>query len=398
MRIIGSQRMKNSDGHFLAIQQEKIKKILSEGGQVINLGRGNPDLPTFPEIVEVFEKFSKDEQNHGYPPYGGKESLKESIIDFYRDEYQVELEKDEVTVFSGSLSALTALPMALVNPGENVLTPNPSFFGYQTGVRMAEGNSVEIDLLEENNYLPVFKNISQETLKNTKLMFLNYPHNPTGAGATKDFFEEVVKFAIDNDIVVAHDFAYADISFEKNAPSFLQATRAKEVGVEIYTLSKTFNMAGWRIAFAVGNRDIISLLNNYIRSSVGGTFGAIQDAVAFGLTHSSEERKALKECYDLRRELVLDRFSKNNIQIYKSSGTFFLWLKLPENFKDDIEFANKLLEEEKVALVAGSTFGRAGEGYVRISLVSDIPVLMEGTERIIRFFEKIESGSTYARS
>lgn len=348
------------------------------------MGRGNPDLPTFPSILKAFEKAALNPINHGYPPYGGKDSLKKAIISFYQQEYGASLTMDEITIFSGSLSALTALPMALVNPGEAVLTPNPSFFGYQTGIHIAGGKSISMDLKEENNYLPNLDDFTSENLEQAKLMFLNYPHNPTGAGASSDFFEDVVRFAKENNIIVAHDFAYVDINFNQKSPSFMQAKGSKDVGIEIYTLSKTFNMAGWRIAFAVGNKQVIHLLNQYIRSSVGGTFGAIQDAVAFGLENSKEERNQLRQTYAARRKLVLDKLTSANLDVLPSAGTFFLWVKLP-NGLDDVTFANDLLQKEKVALVPGSTFGSSGQGYLRISLVSNINDLNEGINRLINY-------------
>ncbi len=397
MVIRASERMSKKEGHFLAQQQEDIKKLQLEGFDVINLGRGNPDQATFPAIVDKFKEYTDNPLNHGYPPYGGKDNLKESIIQFYKDNYDVSLEKDEVTIFSGSAAALTALPMVLVNPGENVLTPDPAFFGYATGVRMAEGNNILMPLSAETNYLPDLTTFSKPTLENTKMMFLNYPHNPTGAGATTEFFDDVVTFAKANDIVVAHDFAYGDISFDKETPSFLQSSGSKDIGVEIYTLSKTFNMAGWRIAFAVGNKEVISLISDYIRSSVGGTFGAIQDAVAYGLTHSNQERKALRDLYGERKNAVIEALNQSDFEVLDSAGSFFLWLKLPDFYNDDIDFANHLLQEEKLALVAGSTFGSAGKGYIRISLVSNLEELLEGVSRLQRFSQKHRKDS-YARS
>ena len=397
MVIRASERMSKKEGHFLAQQQEDIKKLQLEGFDVINLGRGNPDQATFPAIVDKFKEYTDNPLNHGYPPYGGKDNLKESIIQFYKDNYDVSLEKDEVTIFSGSAAALTALPMVLVNPGENVLTPDPAFFGYATGVRMAEGNNILMPLSAETNYLPDLTTFSKPTLENTKRMFLNYPHNPTGAGATTEFFDDVVTFAKANDIVVAHDFAYGDISFDKETPSFLQSSGSKDIGVEIYTLSKTFNMAGWRIAFAVGNKEVISLISDYIRSSVGGTFGAIQDAVAYGLTHSNQERKALRDLYGERKNAVIEALNQSDFEVLDSAGSFFLWLKLPDFYNDDIDFANHLLQEEKLALVAGSTFGSAGKGYIRISLVSNLEELLEGVSRLQRFSQKHRKDS-YARS
>lgn len=387
MEIKSSDRINRRTAHFLAQQQNHIQRLNDQGIKVINLGRGNPDLPTSPNIVEKLNKESLNPKNHGYPPYGGKESLKIEIINFYLKEYGVHLQRDEVTIFNGSLAALTALPMILVNPNEVILSPDPAFFGYQNGAYMAGGKIYRMELTAKNGYLPDLQQIPADIRKKAKLMFLNYPHNPTGAGATSDFFENVVDFAEKNEIVVAHDFAYSDISFGKKAPSFLATRNAKTVGVEIYTLSKTFNMAGWRIAFAVGNRKVIKLLKQYVQSSLGGTFGAIQDAASFALKTQDMERANLKQTYLARRNVALSILKEAKIEVLPSAGTFFLWVKLPLDSADDIEFAKKLLEKKHIAVVAGSTFGSKGRGYLRVSLVSSTTVIEEGMTRLVDFIK-----------
>lgn len=326
-------------------------------------------------------------ENQGYPPYGGKESLKEAIISFYKSEYDVELSNDEVTIFSGLLVALTALPMVLANPEDIVLTPNPAFFGYDAGIKMAGAVNYPLPLTIENNFLPQYSSIPKEILEKSKLFFLNYPNNPTGTGANDEFFKETVAFAKENNLVVSHDFAYSDISFSGKSPSFLQAPGAKEVGIEIYTLSKTFNMAGFRIAFAVGNKEVISLLKGYIRASVGGTFGSVQDAATYALLYSEKERGQLRKLYKEIRDLVLSLLEEHNIDVIKSEGTFFIWIKLPKTI-DDITFVEEFLAKEQVALIPGSTFGEFGKGYIRLSLVSDLKTIQLGIEKLIAFLEK----------
>lgn len=391
MNITPASRMNFQGGNFLSSQQEMIRDLLRQGKEVINLGRGNPDQPTFNSVLQHFSSDYLNRENHGYPPYGGKVSLKEAVILFYKNEYGVDLKPTEVTILNGSLSALTALPMILVENQDIVLTPDPSFFGYDTGVRMAGGISYKVPLTEENNYLPRLEDIPKDILENAKLLFLNYPHNPTGAGASIDFFEKVVEFAEDNDIVIAHDFAYGDISFDKKAPSFLQASEAKKVGIEIYTLSKTFNMAGWRIAFAVGNEQVIGLLEKYIRGSVGGTFGAIQDAVTYGLQYSSNERNELRNLYLSRKNDVENLLATTELSYTSPKGTFFIWVKIPEVWAlNDVEFANKLLLNKGVAVVAGSSFGEYGKGFIRISLVAPNTVLIEGVKKMITFINENE--------
>ena len=387
MEIKPAVRMQKKAAHFLSEQQEAIRELTAAGKPVINLGRGNPDQPTFQPIRESLKVAVDRPGNGGYPPYGGKRALKQEIIKFYQSEYGVALEEDEVTIFSGSLAALTALPMTLVNTGDGVLVPNPGFFGYQTGVRMAGGEVIDLPLLAVNDYLPDYRKLDEADLAKAKLMFLNYPHNPTGAGATPAFFNETVKFAKAHDLVVVHDFAYADISFGKRAPSFLQTPGAKEVGVEIYTMSKLFNMAGWRLAFAVGNRQVIKLLADYVQSSVGGTFGAVQDSVIENLNHQEKARDALRELYAKRRQAVLDVLRAGGVEVLPSAGTFFLWLKLPVGV-DDQAFARLLLADEQVALVPGSVFGTAGAGALRLSLVADEETLVAGAKRLVNYLNK----------
>ena len=385
MKIEGAERVQVKSKHFTSYQQEQIRKLKQQGKNVINLGRGNPDQETFPKIINRLKSAIDEVANQGYPPYGGKVTLKEAIIKFYDDEYGVKLTEDEVTIFSGSLAALTALPMSLVNPNDIVLTPDPAFFGYDSGIKMASASSYPLPLTKENNYLPEYDLIPNDVLEKAKLLFLNYPNNPTGAGATSDFFKRTVEFARKNNIVVAHDFAYSDISFKSKSPSFLQTDGAKEVGIEIYTLSKTFNMAGWRIAFAIGNKQIINLLKGYIKASVGGTFGAVQDAAIYALLNSQSERKELRNLYKYRRDLAYSLLKAAGFDVVDSEGTFFLWFKLHKRFSDDVSFVDSLLFEKQVALIPGSTFGKNGEGYLRLSLVSDLGYIEEGIRRLINF-------------
>ncbi|MGL0749361.1 aminotransferase class I/II-fold pyridoxal phosphate-dependent enzyme [Secundilactobacillus paracollinoides] len=388
MEFNASRRLQSVGEKYLAIQQANINQLKKAGIEVLNLGRGNPDLPTFMPVVQAAKTALDNKANHGYPPYGGKPALKTSIKHFYQREYQVALEDDEITVFSGSAVALTALPMALADPEGVVLTPTPAFFGYHIGITMSGAEEWQMPLLEKNNYLPDLENIPQTIRDRSQLMFLNYPHNPTGAGATQDLFDRVVQFGLDNHIAIVHDFAYADISFEHQAPSFLQSKRAKETGIEIYTLSKTFNMAGWRSAFAVGNASIIKLLKAYIQNSVGGTFGVVQDASEYALDTQIKERKQLRDTYLERRNTVIQLLEAHHFSVSQSSGTFFVWLQLPETITDDKQFAKSLLNNAHVAVVPGSAFGEAGQGYLRISLVADKATLSSGINQLITYLKQ----------
>lgn len=376
-----AQRVQGKVDNYLSLQQEKIKSLLKQGHDIIRVGRGSPDLETFPAIVTALKDAIDDPKNHGYPPYGGKSTLKDAITDFYSREYGVKLDQDEVTIFSGSNAVLTAIPMVLLNPGDIALVPDPAFFGYENGVRMAGGQAYYLPITEDNHFLPDYEKIPDDIKRRAKLLFLNYPNNPTDATATFEFYEATVRFAQENNIVVVQDFAYADISFTQKAVSFLEVPGAKEVGIEIYTFSKTFNMAGWRVAFASGNRLLIDLIRGYIRASVGGTFGAVQDAAQYGLEHSVKERQQLQLIYLNRFRVFRDTIESKNLSVNQSGGTFFVWLKLPEGV-DDVHFADQLLEKKDVAAVPGSTFGKNGRGYLRVSLLVEKEVLIEVAKRI----------------
>lgn len=392
MQFKASQRIAQVGQKYLAIQQKQIRSLEKQGMKVINLGRGNPDQTTFPQIVAKAKSELEQPQNYGYPPYGGNENLKAAIRKFYAAEYQVTLAADEVTVFSGSTAALTALPMALANSGDVILTPDPAFFGYHIGITMSGATEWRMPLLAENNYLPDLSLIPPEIAQKAKLMFLNYSHNPTGAGATSEFFERVAAFGLQHKIAIVHDFAYADLSFAKPAPSFLQSRRAKETGIEIYTLSKTFNMAGWRCAFAVGNASIIKLLKTYIQNSVGGTFNVVQNAGSFALLSQKKQRQKLRALYSKRRS-VMRVLEENGFAVAHSAGTFFSWVRLPATIKDERQFAAELLKQKQVAVVPGSAFGKNGQGYFRISLVTSTAVLLTGCKRIVEFVKDYHEGS-----
>ncbi len=264
-------------------------EYIEQGYDVINLGQGNPDQPTPEHIVAKLQEAAANPENHKYSPFQGHRYLKQAAADFYFREYGVTIDPDkEVAILFGGKAGLVEIPQCLLNPGDTILVPDPGYPDYLSGVALAQADMVTMALKEENNFLPDYNEIHKEILLQAKLMFLNYPNNPTGATATKEFFEKTVGLARENDICVVHDFAYGAIGFDGEKPlSFLQIDGAKEVGIEIYTLSKTYNMAGWRVAFAVGNKSVIEaieLLQDHLYVSL---FGAIQEAAAEALTGST---------------------------------------------------------------------------------------------------------------
>lgn len=387
MRFERSERLNRLKPKYLVIQSQRIKE-LQQNKKVINLGRGNPDQPTFAEIVECLQESVNKTGNHGYPPYGGKLELKEAVADFYRNEFEVNLSSSQVAISNGSAVALSGLAQALLNPGDIALIPDPGFFGYEAAVSLADGKAYFVPITEETHFLVDYTKIPEEVSQKAKILFLNYPNNPTGTNATKEFFEETVAYAKKYNIAVIHDFAYAGIYFTEDKPiSFLSVSGAAEVGVETYSLSKTFNMAGWRSGFTVGNESIIQHLGTYLQNAVGGVFGGIQDASAFALSQQQSEQNKLRQLYQKRKHIVEEHLKTMGWSYVVPDGTFFLWAKVPLHM-NAVEFSELLLEKTFVATVPGSVYGANGEGWIRISLASSLEQLEEAFHRITDYLTK----------
>jgi L-glutamine---4-(methylsulfanyl)-2-oxobutanoate aminotransferase len=370
---------------FFATLVKRVGQYVEQGYDVINLGQGNPDLPTPEHIVARLREAAGKPINHKYSPFQGFRYLKQAAADFYQREYGVTIDPDkEVAILFGGKAGLVEIPQCLLNPGDSILVPDPGYPDYWSGVALAKAEMVTMPLREENHFLPDYTELTKSSLAKAKLMFLNYPNNPTGACATKEFFEETVKLAEQNDICVVHDFAYGAIGFDGDKPlSFMQIEGAKDVGIEIYTLSKTYNMAGWRVGFAVGNQSVISaieLIQDHLYVSL---FGAIQEAAAAALTESQECVKELNETYERRRNVLINGLQAIGWDVRAPKGSFFAWLKVPDGLSSE-QFANILLEKAYIAVAPGIGFGEFGEGYVRVGLLTSEERLEEAVERISR--------------
>ncbi|MFJ8527681.1 pyridoxal phosphate-dependent aminotransferase [Bacillus sp. NPDC094106] len=368
---------------FFASLVAKINKVVEAGHDVINLGQGNPDQPTPPHIVKALQHAAEKTVHHKYPPFRGHENLKKAVATFYEREYGVKVNpKTEVAILFGGKAGLVELPLCFTNPGDTILVPDPGYPDYLSGVALAKAQFETMPLVAENNFLPDYTKISTTTTEQAKLMFLNYPNNPTGAVASKEFFEETIAFAEDHDILVVHDFAYGAIGFDGKKPiSFLQAKGAKSVGIEIYTLSKTFNMAGWRIAFAVGNKSVIetiNLLQDHIYVSI---FGAVQEASCEALLSSQSCVTELVNRYESRRNALIKACRSIGWDVTSPKGSFFAWLPVPKGFTSE-QFTDILLEQAHVAVAPGVGFGEYGEGYVRVGLLHTEERLQEAIYRI----------------
>jgi L-glutamine---4-(methylsulfanyl)-2-oxobutanoate aminotransferase len=368
---------------FFASLVKKVGEFVEQGFDVINLGQGNPDLPTPNHIVEKLQEAAANPENHKYSPFQGFRSLKQAAAEFYFREYGVTINPDkEVAILFGGKAGLVEIPQCLLNPGDTVLVPDPGYPDYLSGVALARAEMVRMPLKEKNHFLPDYKELSVDVLAKARLMFLNYPNNPTGACATEKFFAETVKLASQNDICVVHDFAYGAIGFDGEQPvSFLQTEGAKEVGIELYTLSKTYNMAGWRVGFAVGNESVISaieLLQDHLYVSL---FGAVQEAAAAALTESQECVRELNQTYERRRNVLIDGLQSIGWNVTAPKGSFFAWLKVPDGQSSE-QFADILLEQAHIMVAPGIGFGEFGEGYVRVGLLTSEERLKEAVRRI----------------
>lgn len=368
---------------FFASLVEKVGKVVAQGHDVINLGQGNPDQPTPEHIVKSLQEAVEKPNHHKYSPFQGHHFFKEAIATFYKREYDVDINPDtEVAILFGGKAGLVEIPQCLLNEGDTVLVPDPGYPDYWSGVALAKAKMEYMPLKEVYHFLPNYEDINPEVLKSAKLMFLNYPNNPTGAVANAAFFNETVALANEHDICVVHDFAYGAIGFDGKKPlSFLQTRGAKDVGIEIYTLSKTFNMAGWRVGFAVGNESVIkaiNLLQDHIYVSI---FGAIQEAAATALLDKQTCVQELVDLYEDRRNVFIQGLQEIGWEVKAPKGSFFAWLKVPQGYTSE-EFADKLLEEAHVVVAPGIGFGSFGEGYVRVGLLTSTERLQEAVQRI----------------
>lgn len=378
-----SQRMKALPAQFFASLVGRVQERVKAGRDVINLGQGNPDLPTPGHIVESLRSAALDPLTHRYPPFRGLPDLKQAAADYYRREYGVEIQPEtEVAILFGGKAGLVEVSEIYLNPGDVALVPDPGYPDYWSGIALAGGRMETMPLLAQNKFLPVLSDIPERTLAEAKLMFLNYPNNPTGAVANSEFFQQVVDVASRHGILVVHDFAYGAIGFDNHQPgSFLQIPGAKSVGIEIYTLSKTYNMAGWRIAFAVGHADVIQQINTLQDHYYCSVFPGIQRAAITALSANQSSVEALVRTYERRRDVFIQELQRQGFECPPPGGSFFVWVPIPKH-ESSKAFADRLLEQCDVAVAPGIGFGKHGEGYVRIGLLTDEERLQEAARRM----------------
>lgn len=378
-----ANKLKRLPTQFFANLVGNVNQAIEEGRDVINLGQGNPDQATPNHIVRALQEAASDPINHKYSPFRGLKEFKEAVCDFYQNEYGVQLDSEtEVAILFGAKAGLVELPLCLLNPGETMLLPDPGYPDYLSGVVLADVKYETFPLRAENDFLPNYADIPEQIKEEAKLLYLNYPNNPTGAIATEKFFKDSVQLAKNYGITIMHDFAYGAIGFDGKKPvSFLQVSGAKEIGVEMYTLSKTYNMAGWRIGFAVGNPTIIEALNLLQDHLYVSLFPAIQKAAIEALTGDQTCVEELVQRYESRRNVFINACKEIGWNVTAPKGSFFAWLPVPNGFTSQ-SFANYLLDNANVAVAPGNGFGKFGEGYIRVGLLIDEDRLVEAVHRI----------------
>lgn len=383
MRIEISERLKRLPP-YLFVEIDRAKKQAREAGRdVIDLGVGDPDRPTPQYIIDALNEAVRDSSTHRYALDAGLSEFRKEIAVWYKKRFDVPLNpENEVLPLIGSKEGIAHMPLAFINQGDTALVPDPCYPPYKSGVIFCEGKIELMPLLAKNNFLPEITGISASSAKKAKLMYLNYPNNPTSACAGTKFFGQVVKFAKKYTIIVCHDAAYTELAFDGyKPPSFLDVEGAKEIGVEFHSLSKTFNMTGWRIGFAVGNKDIVAAIGKVKSNIDSGIFTAIQRAGIVALKNYEGHIGTVRTLYEKRRDALCDGLNSIGWKIDKPKATFYVWAKCIKGF-DSIKLAKLLLEKADIVATPGVGFGPNGEGYIRIALTVDEERLKQAVERI----------------
>jgi LL-diaminopimelate aminotransferase len=377
-----ASRMDDLPPYLFARIDEMKAEQQKKGVDIIDLGVGDPDLPTPPHIVEALCRAARDPANHHYPSYAGMPAYKDAVAGWYRKRFGVKLDAGkEVLALMGSKDGIAHIAEAFVNPGDYVLAPSPGYPVYRTGTLFAEGQVHDMPLTRENNFVPVLSDIPKKIAQAAKLLYINYPNNPTAAVAPAGFYKEVVDFARDHDIIVVSDNAYSEIAYDGyRAPSFLETKGAMEVGIEMHSLSKTYNMTGWRIGMAVGNAEVLAGLGRVKTNVDSGVFNAVQHAAITALSGPQDCVQEACRIYQERRDVLVSGLRSLGFDLPVPKATFYVWLPV----KDCMAFSARLLTEAGIVATPGVGFGASGEGYVRFAITRPVDRIREAIERMRR--------------
>ena len=368
---------------------EKIAQKRARGEKIISFAIGDPDLPTPSHIIEYMCQAAHDPANHNYPETSGLPELRQAIAEWYERRFGVILDPDkEVLPLIGSKEGIGHMALCFIEPGDIALVPDPGYPPFSMGTILAGGEPYFMPLKEENDFLPDLNAIPEKIAAKAKLMWLNYPNNPTGATAELDFFEKAGRFAQQHNLVICHDAPYTEVSFDGyEPPSFMQVPYAKEVGVEFHSLSKTYHMTGWRIGMVVGNSRVINALFRVKSNLDSGIPQAIQRAAIEALRGPQDCIMMHNAILQRRRDKLLDALNEIGLEARKPQATFYIWAKVPQGYSS-VDFTKKLLDEVGIAVTPGIGYGREGEGYIRFSLTLSDDCLEEGIDRLLTWHRR----------
>ena len=378
-----SERLEKIPPYLFAEIDRKIAEAKAKGFDIISLGIGDPDKPTLQPVVDAMHTAIDNPKNHDYPPYNGTEQFRKAACDWMKRRFGVELDADkEMLCNIGSKEAIAHVFFAFVDKGDYTLVPDPGYPVYHNATIFAGGTPYHMPLLEENVYLPDFDKIPEDIAKKSKIMFLNYPNNPTGAVADLEFFKKAVDFCKKYDILLCQDMAYSEMTYDGyKAPSVLQVEGAKDVAIEFYSHSKSYNMTGWRVGFVCGNADAVKALGTIKNNIDSGTFKAIQEAATAAFTIDNKYIEDLNNMYQQRRDAAEEGLRELGWNIKPSKATFYLWLPVTRGMTSE-EFVTAMLEKAHVVVPPGNGYGQYGEGYFRIALTKDVDTIKECIRRM----------------
>jgi LL-diaminopimelate aminotransferase len=381
MRI--SRRIENLPPYLFAEITRKIAEKKAKGEDIVDFGIGDPDIPTPTHIIEKLCQAAKDPANHRYPETEGLPELRQSIAKWYKQRFDVELDPDkEVLPLIGSKEGIFHIAFCFIDYKDVALIPDPSYPVYPVSTVLAGGSPYYLPLTEENDFLPNFDSVPAYILKKARLLWLNYPNNPTGATADLDFFSKAIEFAKGNKLAICHDGPYSEVAFDGYRPdSFLQAEGAKEVGVEFNSLSKTYNMTGWRIGMAVGNAEMIDALKRLKTNIDSGIPQAIQYAAIEALSGPQDCIQEHNAVYQRRRDLAIEVLNNMGLKAQTPKAGLYIWARVPRGYSS-VDFATDLLERVGVVVTPGTGYGQNGEGYIRLSLTIPDAALVRGLSKL----------------
>ncbi len=378
-----AKRIENLPPYLFVEISKKIAEKKAKGEDVVSFGIGDPDIPTPPHIIEKLCQAAHDPVNHRYPESDGLPELRRAIAEWYRKRFGVSLDPDkEVLPLIGAKEGIAHIAFCFIDPGDTALLTDPAYPVYAIGTSLAGGRSYYLPLTEKNNFLPDYSSIPPNIASRARLLWINYPNNPTGAVADMDFFNRTVEFARKYNIPVCHDGPYTEVAYDGYEPiSFMQAEGAKEVGMEFHSFSKSYNMTGWRIGMAVGNAEMIGALKTLKSNIDSGIPQAIQLAAIEALTGPQDAIKEHNAIYQRRRDLVVEVLNKIGLEARKPKASLYIWARVPQGY-DSVSFSKDLLEQVSVVVTPGIGYGRSGEGYVRLSLTIADAAMVKGLSRL----------------